>query len=97
MFLRILTVAFCVGSSSGAASPQNWDMTGYHPQPGLEVSSQEGSLSVRWDGEKGQELLVKWSAPRKLVQPKWESLGRVTPGGTHEQAKERRRGRAITP
>ena len=38
----------------------------------------------------------KWAAPRKLVQPKWESPGRVSPGGTHEKAKERRRGRAIT-
>ena len=35
--------------------------------------------------------------PRKLVQSKWESPGRVSPGGTHEKAKERRRGRAITP
>ena len=38
-----------------------------------------------------------WAAPRKLVQSKWESPGRVSPGGTHAKAKERRRGRAITP
>jgi transposase len=38
---------------------------------------------------------LAWSAPRKLVQSKWESPGRVSPGGTHEKAKERRRGRAI--
>src|SRR3984957_17388016 len=41
-------------------------------------------------------LALHWPAPRKLVQSKWESLGKVTPGGTHEKAKERRRGRAIT-
>jgi hypothetical protein len=34
-------------------------MTAYHPQPGLEASSQDGSLNVRWNGEKGQELLVR--------------------------------------
>ncbi len=38
-----------------------------------------------------------WGAPQKLVQPKWESPGKVSPGGTHEKAKERRRGRAIAP
>jgi hypothetical protein len=37
----------------------------------------------------------RWAAPQELVQPKWESPGRVSPGGTHEKAKERRRGRAI--
>ncbi len=35
-----------------------------------------------------------WSAPRKLVHPKWESLGRISHGGTHEKAKDRRRGSA---
>ena len=86
MFLRFLTVAFCVGSSSGAAPPQNWDMTGYHPQPGLEASSQDGGLTARWDGEKGQELLVKLAivngAPtvRELAARKkggeWATIGR---------------------
>jgi outer membrane murein-binding lipoprotein Lpp len=47
---------------------------------------------------RGCDLLMQmedWPAPQKLVQPKWESPGRVSPGGTHEKAKERRRGRAI--
>ena len=39
---------------------------------------------------------LSWAAPKKLVQPKWESPGRVSLGGTHEKAKEHRRGRAIT-
>ncbi len=34
------------------------------------------------------------SAPQKLVHPKWESCGRVSHGGTHEQAKDRPRSRA---
>ncbi len=39
----------------------------------------------------------EWPAPQKLVQSKWESPGRVSPGGTHGKAKERRRGRATAP
>jgi hypothetical protein len=60
---------------------------------GLAVSPyiQVDDTGARHQGHNGA-----WPAPRKLVQPKWESLGKVTPGGTHEKAKERRRGRAIT-
>jgi len=42
-------------------------------------------------------VLAFWPAPQKLVRSKWESPGRVRPGGTHGKAKERRRGRAIAP
>ena len=38
--------------------------------------------------------LACWPAPQKLVQPKWESPGRLSHGGTHEQAKDRPGGRA---
>ena len=38
-----------------------------------------------------------WSAPQKLVQPKWESPGRLTHGGTHEKAKDRRGSGAVAP
>ena len=41
------------------------------------------------------EASAEWSAPRKLVQPKWESLGRLSHGGIHEKAKDRRRSGAI--
>src|SRR5262245_40259028 len=30
-----------------------------------------------------------WPAPQNLVQAKWESSGRLSHGGTHEQAKDR--------
>src|SRR5208337_4405277 len=43
----------------------------------------------------GEILGVKWSAPQKLVQPKWESPGRLTHGGTHEKAKDRRGSGAV--
>jgi hypothetical protein len=39
----------------------------------------------------GYEAASRWSAPQKLVHLKWESLGRLCPGGTHEKAKDRRR------
>src|SRR5271157_3774967 len=38
---------------------------------------------------------VGWSAPQKLVQPKWESPGRLTHGGTQEKAKDRRGSGAV--
>ena len=59
MVPRFLTATLCAGLFSGAAPPPTCDMTGYRPQPGLEAFSQDGSLNVRWDGEKGQELLAK--------------------------------------
>src|SRR4051812_15114908 len=60
MILRFLIAGFYAGALSGAAPPQTCDMTGYHPQPGLEACWQNGSLSVRWDGDKGQELLARF-------------------------------------
>ena len=32
-----------------------------------------------------QELTLVWAAPRNLVHLKWESLGKLEPGGTHER------------
>ena len=58
MFLRFLTATLCAGLFSGAAPPPVCDMTAYQPQPGLEASSQDGSLNLRWNGEKGHELLA---------------------------------------
>jgi hypothetical protein len=58
MVPRFLTTTLCAALFSGSAPPPDCDMTAYHPQPGLEVSSHEGSLNVRWNGEKEQELLA---------------------------------------
>jgi hypothetical protein len=43
----------------------------------------------------GKTSVPFWSAPQKLVQPKWESPGRLTHGGTHEKAKDRRGSGAV--
>jgi hypothetical protein len=59
MVARFLIATVCAGLFSGAAPPSACDMTTYHPQLGLEASWQDGSLNVRWDGGKGQELLAK--------------------------------------
>ena len=48
------------------------------------------------DRKRGHDLAVEaWSAPPKLVQPKWKSPGRLTHGGTHEKAKDRRGSGAV--
>jgi hypothetical protein len=62
------------------------DMTGYRPQPGMVAVSEGGSLTVRWDGEKGQELqarfsVVDWTPTvRELAVRRkggeWTTLGR---------------------
>ena len=44
---------------------------------------------ARREGGRGE-----WPAPPELVHPKWESCGRVSHGGTHEQAKDRPGSRA---
>ena len=86
MVPRFLTAVLCAGLFSGAAPPPACDMTGYRPQPGLEAFSQDGSLTVRWDGEKGQELLARFAivngtpTVRELAARKkggeWATLGR---------------------
>ena len=86
MVPRFLIATLCAGLFSGAAPPSTCDMTGYRPQPGLEASSQDGSLTVRWDGEKGQELLAKLAivngtpTVRELAARKkggeWATMGR---------------------
>ena len=58
MVPRFLTAILCASLFSGTAPPPDCDMTAYLPQPGLGASSQDGSLTVRWTGEKGQELLA---------------------------------------
>ena len=40
------------------------------------------------------ELKLRWPAPRKLVHPKWESLAKLSHGGTHEKATDHRRSSA---
>src|SRR4051812_3559887 len=48
-----------------------------------------GSL---WLPERGSvRLYINWAAPRKLVHLKWNSLGKLEPGGTCEQETDRRR------
>ncbi len=37
-----------------------------------------------------------WCAPPKVVQPKCESLGKTSHGGSHEKAKDRRGSGAVT-
>jgi hypothetical protein len=53
------------------------------------VGPTEGVCFIAFDGE--------WPAPQKLVHRKWESLGRLCPGGAHEEATDRRRGGATAP
>jgi hypothetical protein len=43
------------------------------------------------------EPQYNWPVPQKLVHLKWESLGRLCPGGAHEEVTDRRRGGATAP
>ena len=59
MVPRFLTATLCAGLFSGAEPPPACDMTGYHAQPGLAAFSQDGSLTVRWDGVKAADNCVR--------------------------------------
>lgn len=86
MNFRVIPVALCVALHSGSAPAQTVDMTGYRPLPGLVAVSERGSLTVTWDGERGQELLARFSIVdatptiRELAARKkggqWATLGR---------------------
>jgi hypothetical protein len=68
------------------AGPPACDLTGYHAQPGLEAVTENNGLTVRWDGERGQELRARFAVvnatPTILelaVRRKggaWQTLGR---------------------
>src|SRR5258708_31105898 len=54
-----------------------------------------GVLIGGWaEGDRRRERF-NWAAPRKLVHLKWKSLGKLEPGGTHEQETDRRRSDSI--
>ncbi len=61
MNFRVITAILCVGLCSRSAPAQTFDMTGYRPQPGLVAVSEGGSVTVTWDGERGQELHARFT------------------------------------
>ena len=86
MRFKLLMPALCVVLLTGAAKPPIVDLTGYHPQPGLQAAKEGDILRVRWDGEGQQECLARLTvlegvptirelAVRKK-SGKWVTLGR---------------------
>src|SRR5512135_3549517 len=68
-----------------------------HLRNGLHVESSLLLASIGGGGEAlqhAQDHAMFFAAPQNLVQPKWESFGRLSHGGTHEQAKDRPGSRA---
>ena len=61
MAITFLILALCAGLLTGAAQPPIVDLTGYRPQPGLEAAHEEASLTVRWDGEREQKCVVRFT------------------------------------
>jgi hypothetical protein len=56
--LSLLVLATQVAAT---AAPAGFDLSGYRPQPGLEASAEADGLSVRWDGQDGQELRSRFA------------------------------------
>jgi len=81
-----LTAALCACLCAGPRAPETFDMSGYRPQAGLEAVVENDSLTVRWDGEVGQELRARFTVVagtptiRELAVRKkgseWTTLGR---------------------
>jgi hypothetical protein len=90
MVLSSFVVALGAGLFTLAAAPAPCDMTGYRPQPGLEAAVDNETLTVRWEGEGGNELRARSAivdgvptilelAVRTRGRP-WTTLGRnLTP------------------
>jgi hypothetical protein len=86
MPVNFLMPTLCVVLLTGASKPPIVDLTGYHPQPGLQAALEEGILTVRWDGEAQQECLARFRVldgvptVRELAvrkkSGKWVSIGR---------------------
>ena len=86
MPIRFLIPALCVVLFTGASKPPTVDLTGYRPQPGLEAALEEEALTLRWDGERQQECLARFTildgvpTVRELAVRKkggkWVTLGR---------------------
>lgn len=85
MSIRIVTLAFVIAIISMAADGRTADMSGYRELPGLVAVSQDGAVTVTWDGERGQEARARFAieqatptvrelAVRKKGDP-WTILG----------------------
>jgi hypothetical protein len=79
MSFRPIAVALCLGLLSLPTPAQTVDMTGYRPSTGLVAASQDGLLTLIWDGEDGQELQARFSIADKT--PTVRELGVRRRGG----------------
>src|SRR3954466_13889288 len=61
MSFRVIAAILCLGLLPDSVPARTVDMTGYRPRPGLVAVSEGGSLTVTWDGEKGQELRARFA------------------------------------
>ena len=61
MGLTAGAATLCALLLAATAGPPPCDLSGYRPQPGLEAVAESDGLTVRWDGEQGQELRARFA------------------------------------
>jgi hypothetical protein len=61
MVFSNLGIWVCVALGAAALGPAQCDLTRYRVQPGLEAAVGDGALTVRWDGERGEELRARFT------------------------------------
>jgi hypothetical protein len=86
MSLIFMTALLCLGLPQVEATVLGFDLTGYKPQPGLGAAFEGGTLTVTWDGERGERLRAQFvvvegtPTVRELAARKkggdWMTLGR---------------------
>ena len=65
--MKILTAAaravtvLAVAASTGSADPLTCNMSGYKASPGLTASVADNTMTVTWDGDKSQEVRLRFA------------------------------------
>ena len=61
MRLALIVVAIVLVAPAAHAEPLNCSMTGYKAQPGLAAAVAEDTLTVTWDGDRNQEVRLRFA------------------------------------
>ena len=59
--LSTATLVVCLSVTTVNADPLNCDLSTYRSRPGLTAAQSEDRLTVEWDGERGEQLRLRFA------------------------------------